>query len=503
MEGCRCSLHSSALTILPSSASRNGFAEKKPFLQGQALKFPNSKRTPNATKFRFLNIRAQASGSTLFSLETLNAIPNENSKDENLAFVAGATGRVGSRAVRELLKLGFRVRAGVRSSDRAKALVESVKQLKLDNENAGGETQPVEKLEIVQCDLEKKDQIGSALGNASVVLCCIGASEKEAFDISGPFRIDYLATKNLIEAATVAKVDHFILLTSLGTNKVGFPAAILNLFWGVLIWKRKAEEALITSGLPYTIVRPGGMERPTDTFKETHNITLSQEDTLFGGLVSNLQVAELMACIAKNRDLSYCKVVEVIAQTTAPLTPMEELLKKIPSQRPVIFSQKDSSAVKTPDLAPPKSEEPKSSTVEESVKAEEITLRPLSPYTAYEDLKPPSSPSPTPSGFKKPPSDVSTAVEAPPPPSSGSGNDATNIVIDGLSENGPPQISTHYHSPYPVYDDFKPPTSPSPSPPNVMPPAPPLAVDSTSSTGSSPEQDPTKPKPRSLSPFTM
>jgi hypothetical protein len=38
------------------------------------------------------------------------------------------------------------------------------------------------------------------------------------------------------------------------------------------------------------IVRPGGMERPTDAYKETHNITLSEEDTLFGGLVSNLQV---------------------------------------------------------------------------------------------------------------------------------------------------------------------------------------------------------------------
>lgn len=38
------------------------------------------------------------------------------------------------------------------------------------------------------------------------------------------------------------------------------------------------------------IVRPGGMERPTDAYKETHNITLSEEDTLFGGQVSNLQV---------------------------------------------------------------------------------------------------------------------------------------------------------------------------------------------------------------------
>lgn len=68
----------------------------------------------------------------------------------------------------------------------------------------------VEKLEIVQCDLEKKEQIGSALGNASVVLCCIGASEKQSFDISGPYRIDYLATKNLIEAGK----RHFQLVNS-------------------------------------------------------------------------------------------------------------------------------------------------------------------------------------------------------------------------------------------------------------------------------------------------
>lgn len=45
------------------------------------------------------------------------------------------------------------------------------------------------------------------------------------------------------------------------------------------------------------------------------------------------QVAELMAVMAKNRSLSYCKVVEVIAETTAPLTPMEDLLAKIPPQR--------------------------------------------------------------------------------------------------------------------------------------------------------------------------
>jgi len=57
----------------------------------------------------------------------------------------------------------------------------------------------IERLEIVECDLEKS-KIVPALGNASTVICCIGASEKEVFDITGPYRIDYQATKNLIDA---------------------------------------------------------------------------------------------------------------------------------------------------------------------------------------------------------------------------------------------------------------------------------------------------------------
>jgi len=59
----------------------------------------------------------------------------------------------------------------------------------------------------------------------------------------------------------------------------------------------------------------------------------------------SIQVAELMAAMAKNPELSYCKIVEVIAETTAPLTPAEKLLAKIPSQRPYIPSPKVSTFV--------------------------------------------------------------------------------------------------------------------------------------------------------------
>lgn len=411
--------------------------------------------------FKAINCRASASGAINSTSGAVEATSSDVvMKDGNLVFVAGATGRVGSRTVRELLKLGFRVRAGVRSAQRAESLVQSVQQMKLDGA-ASSLTPSVERLEIVECDLEKNDQIRAGLGNASIVICSIGASEKEVFDVTGPCRIDYRATKNLIDAASVAKVDHFILVTSLGTNKVGFPAAILNLFWGVLIWKRKAEEALLASGLPYTIVRPGGMERPNDAYKETHNVTLSEEDTLFGGQVSNLQVAELMAFMAKNRNLSYCKVVEVIAETTAPLTPMEELLAKIPSQRDDGYASKESDDVDRPGTAFPESspsETPSISVESKPAQTKAVAPTPLSPYTAYEDLKPPTSPSPTPpsTGAKLAANSSPVAVNS---------IELQSITTDAMTESegkkGRPL------SPYINYDDLKPPTSPTPNPPGV------------------------------------
>ena len=39
------------------------------------------------------------------------------------------------------------------------------------------------------------------------------------------------------------------------------PAGALNLFWGVLKWKKVAEEALEASNMSYLIVRPGQCTR--------------------------------------------------------------------------------------------------------------------------------------------------------------------------------------------------------------------------------------------------
>ncbi|XP_042427930.1 protein TIC 62, chloroplastic-like [Zingiber officinale] len=440
---------------LPLNSRARNSMDRSAAISGRFLLFPRTRSLRDGNPLRHISSSPRHPGSiqaasSSISKELERGTQETSSKDKDLAFVAGATGRVGSRLVRELLKLGFRVRAGVRNAQRAEPLLQSVRQMKLDLETGTSGTEPAEKLEIVECDLEKKGDILPAIGNASVLLCCIGASEKEISDITGPYRIDYKATENLIRAATIAKVDHFILLTSLGTNKIGFPAAILNLFWGVLIWKRKAEEALIASGLPYTIVRPGGMERPTDSYKETHNLVLANEDTYFGGQVSNLQVAELMACMARNKKLSYCKIVEVIADTTAPLLSMEELLAKIRSKR-------EPPAETLKDLAPPSDEsKPLKPIIKDaSAKMQEKKLTPLSPYAMYENLKPPSSPTPIPS-------------------TSGSSNEINEEFVQSKSHSEPTSAvvtpfeqivtpETRPLSPYTAYEDLKPPVSPTPS----------------------------------------
>jgi len=107
------------------------------------------------------------------------------------------------------------------------------------------------------------------------------------------------------------------------------------------------------------------MERPTDAFKETHNLVVAAEDTYVGGLVSNLQVAELIGCMAKHRRAAYCKVVEVVAETTAPLLPMEQLLSAVPSEREPPAEEE------TEDVKP----KPAAATAGEAGEG-----RPLSPY---------------------------------------------------------------------------------------------------------------------------
>lgn len=73
-----------------------------------------------------------------------------------------------------------------------------------------------------------------------------------------PEEVDWLGQKNQIDAAKAAGVEHIVLVGSMGGTNENHPLNRIG-NGNILIWKRKAEEYLINSGVDYTIIHPGGL----------------------------------------------------------------------------------------------------------------------------------------------------------------------------------------------------------------------------------------------------
>ncbi|KZV53398.1 hypothetical protein F511_10184 [Dorcoceras hygrometricum] len=69
-----------------------------------------------------------------------------------------------------------------------------------------------------------------------------------------PEQVDWIGQKNQIDAAIAAGVKYVVLVGSMGGTKPDHPLnSLAN--GNILIWKRKAEQYLSESGIPYTIIR--------------------------------------------------------------------------------------------------------------------------------------------------------------------------------------------------------------------------------------------------------
>ncbi|MDJ0674941.1 MAG: NAD(P)H-binding protein [Calothrix sp. MO_167.B42] len=212
------------------------------------------------------------------------------------AFVAGATGETGRRIVQELRARDIPVRALVRDIQKAKTILP-------------------DEVELVEADVTNSQSLHTALGDSTVILCATGA--KPSFDPTGPYKVDYEGTKNLVDVAKTKGIEHFVLVSSLCVSQLFHP---LNLFWLILVWKKQAEEYIQKSGLTYTIVRPGGLKNEDNT----NPVVMQSADTLFDGSIPRQKVAQvcveaLFAEVAKN------KIVEIVANPDAPEKNFPEL----------------------------------------------------------------------------------------------------------------------------------------------------------------------------------
>ncbi|KAK4396225.1 putative protein, chloroplastic [Sesamum angolense] len=74
-----------------------------------------------------------------------------------------------------------------------------------------------------------------------------------------PEQVDWIGQKNQIDVAKAAGVKQIVLVGSMGGTNPNHPLNSLG-NGNILIWKRKAEQYLADSGIPYTIIRAGGLQ---------------------------------------------------------------------------------------------------------------------------------------------------------------------------------------------------------------------------------------------------
>jgi uncharacterized protein YbjT (DUF2867 family) len=146
--------------------------------------------------------------------------------------VAGGHGQVALRLLRLLTDRGDRARGLIRNPDHAADLAE-----------VGAEP--------VLCDLEHDDP-RQHVGAAQAIVFAAGAGPGSGTERKRT--VDYGAAKKLIDAASELGVARFVMVSAMGTADVEHAPAAMRPY---LQAKRDADEALMQSGLDWTIVRPG------------------------------------------------------------------------------------------------------------------------------------------------------------------------------------------------------------------------------------------------------
>lgn len=151
--------------------------------------------------------------------------------------LAGATGNNGRYVLQRLGELGLDVRPMSRNIERAA-------------ETFGSQ------YDWVQADVTDAATLDAAVKDVDIVISAVAT----AMPLGGnrPEMVDYVGTVNLAAAAKAAGATRFVIITSSSSGeKDHFLNKIAN---DVLIWKGKAEQVLVDSGMEYVVVGPAGID---------------------------------------------------------------------------------------------------------------------------------------------------------------------------------------------------------------------------------------------------
>ena len=262
---------------------------------------------------------------------------NADASSENLVLVLGATGGVGQLVVKNLLEKDFKVKILTRNIDKARKLF-------------------AQSVDIAIADIRYPDTLSNVTKNITHIICCTGTTafpstrwefENELNPLewarvffqdesiiaqakNSPEKVDTQGVINLVRAVSdnlQSKLERFVFVSSCGVKrKSQFPYSLLNAF-GVLDAKEKGEDAIIDSGIPYTIVRPGRLiDGPYTSYdlntlmqattEGKQNVVIGTGDTLTGQ-TSRIDVANVcVECLCNPK--SENKAFEIVNQGERP-----------------------------------------------------------------------------------------------------------------------------------------------------------------------------------------
>ncbi|MEM9120179.1 MAG: SDR family oxidoreductase [Cyanobacteria bacterium P01_D01_bin.6] len=218
-------------------------------------------------------------------------------------FVAGASRGVGFEVVKGLVQQGYRVAVLLRTDDTRSQLTALGAEV-----HVGDALDFAAVTAAVQCFGDEPFVVVSTLGGKGM--------ERDA-----P-RSDYLGNRHLVDAVKELPCQRFLLVSSIGVrdSEIALPEQVLETLRPALLAKAKAEEHLEASGLPFTIVRPGGLLSEPATGNGIVVVDVQAAGSITRIDVADLVIQCLRSAKAENQVLSAVDRERLRSET--PITPL-------------------------------------------------------------------------------------------------------------------------------------------------------------------------------------
>ena len=219
--------------------------------------------------------------------------------------VTGASGKTGWRVVDEALQRGLPVRAIVRPH--------SVLPPSLAKAEQQGD------LEVKRLELQTAEALHHALSGCTALVIATGA--RPSINLAGPLQVDAFGVRAQLSACRAVGLQRVVLVSSLCAGRWRHP---LNLFGLILVWKRLGERWLETSGLDWTVVRPGGLSED-DSRSGQEGIVFSAADEQQSSSIPRRLVAQV--CLdALAEPAASSRIIEITSSTQQPRCSLAEWL---------------------------------------------------------------------------------------------------------------------------------------------------------------------------------